>query len=282
MVMITSQNRDVEAVISTDGAELLSVKRNSYEYMWQANAKYWSRTAPVLFPFVGRLKADKYQVNGKEFEMGQHGFARDMKFEITEQRENEVTLSLKSSEETKLKYPYDFTLVINYKLTENKLLVTYKVTNETNEVMYYSIGGHPAFNIEPGREYKVKMPESANMYELNGAHIKADLVDNKQTEFEVNPAIFSNDALIFKPENSKHKITILEDNQEYITMEYNDFKLMGVWAPKADVVPFICLEPWNGIADFDQKANNELKNKEYINELNAKATDVASYEITFN
>ncbi len=282
MIMITSQNREIEAVISTDGAELLSVKRNSYEYIWQANAKYWSRSAPVLFPFVGRLKDDEYTANEKTYAMNQHGFARDMKFDITEKRDDEVTFMLVSDDTTKQKYPYDFKLEINYKLTENALITTYKVTNETNETMYYSIGGHPAFNVDPQREYKIKLSQADKMYGLNGSYIKNELLDNEKEEFLVTPRLFENDALIFKPENKKHKISIIEDNQEYITMNYDDFKLMGVWSPLGDTVPFICLEPWNGIADFDVKLDNKIENKEYINELKAKATDVASYEIIFN
>ncbi len=280
MVIINNENKTLEAVIALDGAELLSVRRDSYEYMWQANSKYWNRTAPVLFPFVGRLKENQYTVDQQTFELNQHGFARDMRFAVKNQTETSVTFVLESNEETKSKYPFEFCLEITYTFENNDLKIQYLVTNTNNETMYYSIGGHPGFNLEPNKNYEFKLNQAEKRYNLNGAYI-GEIVENKELTYQVQAELFANDALIFETSSPEKEITILEEGVEYIKMKYNDFKLMGVWAPLADEVPFLCLEPWNGIADFDQKTSSEIKDKEFINELAAKESANQEYTITF-
>ena len=69
--------------ISEHGAELQSIKKNGKEYLWQGDAKFWGRRSPVLFPNVGRVWNDQYRHAGNTYEIGQHGFARDMDFQVT-------------------------------------------------------------------------------------------------------------------------------------------------------------------------------------------------------
>ena len=63
--------------------------------MWCADAKYWARTSPVLFPFVGGLRNNEYRAKGKTYSMTKHGFARDMDFELLSQSEKELWFVLK-------------------------------------------------------------------------------------------------------------------------------------------------------------------------------------------
>ena len=100
----------------------------------------------MLFPIVGSVWEKRYRVAGQEFELGQHGFARDMDFVLVSQTENEVRYRLESSEETLAKYPYPFVLEIAYKLHGNKVDVIWDVTNPSSEKIYFQIGAHPAFN----------------------------------------------------------------------------------------------------------------------------------------
>ena len=87
------------------GAELVSVKVDNIEKMHDGES-FWNRHSPVLFPIVGKLKDGKTIIEGKEYQMGQHGFARDMEFEEI----GENSYVLKANEETKIKFPYDFEL----------------------------------------------------------------------------------------------------------------------------------------------------------------------------
>lgn len=112
------QNDQLIAEIAEHGAELISLKSKEHglEYIWQGDPAYWGRHAPVLFPFVGRLKDDQYVYQGKTYQMGQHGFARDMDFEVIEHGQEMASFILRSTPETLEKYPFDFELVISYEL----------------------------------------------------------------------------------------------------------------------------------------------------------------------
>ena len=101
------RNSTISVKIDSHGAELKSLQRldTGTEYMWCGDAKYWGRTSPVLFPFVGGVKNREYRVKGKTYSMGQHGFARDMDFTLLSQSDSEIWFELRSDEETLEKYP---------------------------------------------------------------------------------------------------------------------------------------------------------------------------------
>ena len=141
------ENDCLKVEIESFGAEVKSVirKENMREYLWYGNPRFWGRTSPVLFPFVGSLKDKKYSYRGKEYPMGQHGFARDMEFELVSKEEREIWFCLRSNEETLAKYPFAFALSIGYRLMKDQVDVLWKVENPGSEKLYFSIGAHPAF-----------------------------------------------------------------------------------------------------------------------------------------
>ena len=144
--MITLKNDILSIKVDRHGAELWSIRDHSgREFIWQADPAFWKRHAPVLFPIVGSLLDKKYRVDGKEYSLEQHGFARDMDFHLVSSDENTLWYELKSDAETLAKYPYAFTLKIGYKLTGNKIQVMWEVSNNDGKTMYFQIGAHPAF-----------------------------------------------------------------------------------------------------------------------------------------
>lgn len=144
--MKTLKNTALTLNISLHGAELTSI-RDSFgrEFLWQADPAFWKRHSPVLFPIVGSLWDKHFRVNGREYEMGQHGFARDMDFSLVSEREDEMWFELTSSPETLAKYPYEFTLRIGYRLEANKIHVMWEVSGDDSQTMWFQIGAHPAF-----------------------------------------------------------------------------------------------------------------------------------------
>lgn len=144
--MKTLKNKALTLNISLHGAELTSI-RDSFgrEFLWKADPAFWKRHSPVLFPIVGSLWDKHFRVNGREYEMGQHGFARDMDFRLVSEREDEMWFELKSSPETLAKYPYKFTLRIGYRLEANKIHVMWEVSGDDSQTMWFQIGAHPAF-----------------------------------------------------------------------------------------------------------------------------------------
>ena len=147
MEKIVLENEELYVEINSVGAELSRIKnkKNDKEYLWNADEKYWKRHSPVLFPFVGSLKDKKYKYDGKEYFMGQHGFARDMEFQLLTSKSDEIWFVLNASDETIAKYPFIFSLEIGYKLEKNNIKVMWKVKNNDTKEMYFSIGAHPAF-----------------------------------------------------------------------------------------------------------------------------------------
>ena len=171
MAVYSLENAQISICVDTSGAELKSLKKKATdtEYMWDAKPEYWKRTSPVLFPIVGSLNNGSYQYDGKEYPMSQHGFARDMEFELRDQTADSLKFVLRATGETKAKYPFDFELELGYRLSESNLVVSWKVTNRDEKEMYFSIGGHPAFLCPIGgdgvqTDYKF-------LFEIGRAHV---------------------------------------------------------------------------------------------------------------
>lgn len=250
---ITISNSKLTARLHYKGAELFSLQsnENNQEYMWEGDPKYWGKHSPVLFPIVGTLKNNSYTYKDHNFQLLRHGFARDLTFQVFSQSINEVVFSLKSSEETKKVYPFEFELQISYTLLENKLVIKYSIINQDSIEIPFSIGAHPAFALPNNFEnysLEFNQQETLKCYTLEN-----DLVSDTTFEIALNDkkmpfsyATFENDALIFKTLQSK-EIAILENNKPFLKIAFEDFENLGIWT-KVNA-PFICLEPWLGYSD---------------------------------
>ncbi|AXB57429.1 aldose 1-epimerase family protein [Flavobacterium fluviale] len=248
----TISNSALTASVKHSGAELFSIKDNqNNEYIWEGNPDFWGKHSPVLFPIVGTLKNNTYKIKDQEYNLSRHGFARDMEFELIDKTENKAVFSLKSSEETLKKYPFEFELQIIYTLNENSLDLEYKVINKGEEKMPFSIGAHPAIALPDNFEdYAIKFEKEENLkYNL----LENDLISSKTKVLEtsdgiipLNYELFKNDALVFKTVESK-SLTILKNANPYIQVDYKDFPSLGIWTKEN--APFICIEPWFGYSD---------------------------------
>lgn len=252
-----------QILTSKYGAELISFKLNGEEKVHQGqdcvdiNGKvYWKRHWPVLFPTVGKCKKNQTIINGKTYEMQQHGFARDMEFEPVTKLDNFHSYVLKSDKKLIEKYPYEFSLSVTYRLDENKLTTIYKVINEGDVDMPFGIGGHPAFKInlkdlEDGNYYLEFEEEEEKihfLYLVDGLigteYAKNRIIDKKRILIDNNT--FDNDALIMKGIKS-HKVSLKNKEKTILTMDFTGFPYLAVWSkPKA---PFISIEPWMTTAD---------------------------------
>lgn len=276
----TISNSEITATINSKGAELISLKKNEREYIWEGNPKFWGKHSPILFPIVGTLKENFFIHNNKNFELSRHGFARDNEFEIVEYSDNKVVFTLLSSSATLKIYPFDFELQVIYTLKKNNLRISYKVKNNSLEKLPFSIGGHPAFALpQKFEDYSLlfEKQETLTTYELEN-----DLVSNKTKTFELKEkqfpldySTFENDALIFKTMESK-SIEILEKQKPMLKFSFNDFPNFGIWTKTN--APFICLEPWLGYSDTSN-ANGNLFEKEGIIILEKDKTFKASFNI---
>ena len=283
------ENDNLKATINHFGAELSSLvkKDTSVEYMWNADEKFWKRSAPVLFPFVGSLKNKEFLYEGKAYPMGQHGFARDLDFSLVSNDGKEAWFSLSSDESTYEKYPFAFTLEIGYKLTGNVLKVTWKVVNEDEKQMHFSIGGHPAFMCPLDGEgkqadYFIEFDTDKDLtyskLSENGLVYKKDAVlATNGGKLKIDEHLFDEDALVVE-ENQAHVVSLCKpDGSPYLTVKF-DAPLFGLWSPAGKGAPFVCIEPWYGRCDSEEFSGT-LAEREYGHTLAVGEEFEVSFDI---
>ncbi|MNK44137.1 putative glucose-6-phosphate 1-epimerase [compost metagenome] len=267
--MITIQNKKLKATFNELGAELVSLinLETEKEIIWEGNPDFWGGKSPVLFPTVGALKDDSYVFEGETYEMPRHGFARRKFFEVKHSSENEVVFELNSDNETLKFYPFEFSLEIKYTLTENKLTVSYNVKNTSEKEIYFSLGAHPGFAIDTKNglnynDYEIAFSddEKLEIHPLINNLISKETktIELKNKTLPLSYELFSKDALVMTAMKSKELILRNNKNQEKVIFTFSNFPYFGIWSAKnAD---FVCLEPWQGIADFEDH-NKEFTQK---------------------
>lgn len=273
--MIFLENEYLKAGIAAKGAELqqLESKETKCSYLWSGDAKFWGKFSPVLFPIVGALKNGTYQYQDQTYSLPRHGFARDQEFSVQQISPTEAEFSLHQNEATLAVYPFNFLLQLHYQLSGNTITCTYKVSNTDKKDLLFSIGGHPAFAtaFESNLAYtdcylKFDQDTVLNYHKISGDLIANDTVSIalKDHTLPLSHELFYDDALVFKSLKS-HCISLLNHkNKHGLDFNFQGFPFFGIWAAKnAD---FICLEPWQGIADGVEH-NQQLQDKEGITQL---------------
>ena len=288
--MIVIENEKLIAGISLHGAELsrLFLKDAQQEVLWNADGKYWARHAPVLFPNVGKYFKGALTHKGMDYPEGQHGFARDCEFVCTIQESDRAVFILESNEDTLKRYPFPFRLEIGYELEDAGIKVMWKVLNIGNETMYFTIGGHPAFNVPvlDGTKFTdyylyFEGKDSLDYKLLDKASgcIIAESSEDLTLEngmYQLREGMFDNDALVFD-DGQIDKVAILyPDKKPYITMECAGFPNFGIWSKPG--APFVCLEPWQGRTD-NVGFEGEISTKPGITALNPGEVFNKSHEI---
>lgn len=290
---ITLTNDVLAVVIDTHGAELQSIDniRTGRHYLWHGDKAYWGRRSPVLFPIVGSLWDGTFMMDGKEYGLRQHGFARDMEFAVMENvPENEAWFVLEANDETMMKYPRKFRLEIGYSLIDERITVMWRVINEDTHEMSFQIGAHPAFNYP---DFSPADPIHAYFTTDGGKILYSQIIAEKgcigdetmEVESDsdglvpVTGATYSRGALIFA-DNQVHRVSMLsKDKRPYVTLMFSA-PLVGLWSPSGDA-PFMCIEPWWGRAD-KVGYEGEFAERQYVNHLEPGETFEASYMMIFD
>jgi galactose mutarotase-like enzyme len=274
--MFTIENEQLKVSIHPKGAELQSLYHKDYqlEYMWGGDPAFWGKHSPLLFPIVGTLKGNTYYFGGKAYSLPRHGFARDREFAVESQRPDAITFLLRSDEQTRAVYPFDFELRVGYRLVSNKVATMYQVRNPSSEPIYFSIGGHPAFRVPliAGMEYSDYYLEFDGVETLPRWPISKDgLIERLPLPLLQDTAVlplrkelFAKDALVLKHPISTGVTLRSGGTERRLRMDFPGFPYLGIWAaPNAD---FVCIEPWCGIAD-SVDSDQQWVEKEGINQL---------------
>ena len=290
-MLYTLQNAELICGIETCGAELKSIKnkRTGREYLWNADPKYWNRTSPVLFPFVGAVKDKKYSYGGRTYNIGQHGFARDMEFAVKNSSENEICFELRESEETMARYPFKFHLNIGYHVDGKSVTVLWRVKNTNDGVLYFSIGAHPGFMLP--EETKA----SFRLFDRNGVSVKSiknrvfgeggcvtdkiQTIDTPDGILPITEHLFDGDALVIEDNQLGMVEIISEKSDKPLVSVMFTSPLVGLWSPPYKNAPFVCIEPWYGRCD-KENFDGELSEREYEQKLVAGEEFNVSYKIS--
>lgn len=291
------ENEFLRVHIDDMGAELVSIydKENEREDLWQAEAPFWNRHAPVLFPNVGKHHNHVCRLKGKEYHTTQHGFARDMEFACIEEAEKSVTHKLCSNANTLEYLPYTFELFVTHRLEGRELQVEWQVSNKGGEIMYFTIGGHPGFQVPilsessqteyfllfdkgPSLSYKLVYGDSGTA----DASRKYELKLEKYGDYyrcPITEHMFDLDALIFDDSQFEWAAIGYPDGTPYISMDCKGFTNFGIWTMPGG--PYICLEPWMGRCD-DYGFEGELSEKPDVIALDAGEDFNKAYTLTIH
>ena len=261
--------------VSTHGAELQSLRRDGKEYLWNGDPKYWGRRSPILFPMVGKVYGGVFRVDGMEYPMGQHGFARDSEFVFDGERYVLDGCPLD-------KYPYKFELAVRYRTEGNRFYAEWTVTNKDTKDIHFQIGAHPALLL-PDYHEEDSIHGYLQCFDGNGSVVKQPMLDHSLDggylkEFPAPvPMPVDQDGLLpltgetfaiintFMLERGAVKsVTLLDKNkQPYLKVGSDQTEAYGIWTPYKPGCPFVCLEPWCGITDL-AGFSGELKDR-YLN-----------------
>jgi galactose mutarotase-like enzyme len=256
--LVTIGSGELTARINPFGAELWSLTDAAgAEYMTDADPAFWSGRAPLLFPIVGALSGGVLRLDGREFPMRQHGFARRSQFAPVHVEEAEARFRLTDSPDTRAVYPFGFVLEMAFRIEGMTLRMEASVFNPNREPLPFSFGFHPAFAWPlPGgfakEDHKLvfEKPESPTLRQVsrNSGELLPDSVPTpaNSRELPLSEALFRNDALIWDTFESK-SLRYGADGGTSLDLHFPDTTAMGVW--QVPGARYICIEPWAGHAD---------------------------------
>ncbi len=252
------KNEQLTLVVSSLGAEMMSIKKDGCEYLWQGNAEFWAGRACNLFPICGRLTNGIYTYKGKEYEMMLHGFAKISEFEMISQKEDNILFMLKANEETKKMYPFDFEYYVEYTLNGNTVQMKYTAKNNGENKMFSAFGGHPGFNVPLDNgtfddyymEFKCEKPAKKlvfKSYYMSDETVPFELEDGKI--LHLNHNLFHKHAIFIK--DMCKTVTLKSDKtSRSVTVKYPDFQYLGFWHTPKTEAPYVCIEPWQSVPAY--------------------------------
>lgn len=222
--------------------------------------------------------------------MGGHGFARDNDFELIKKSDNELVFELRDNEDSLNHYPFHFNFRVSYKLVENKIRVRYEVKNEDEKFMSFGVGAHPAFNVPlkngtfEDYQLTVSPDEKRTFIPLDPPSGTLKLDERVETQVNTLPLtreLFDKDALVYTSSDEMKVSLTNKLDERGVTVTWKDMPYFGLWSPYPNEAPFVCIEPWSGIAD-DENTDGDITTKFGINQLAPEGSFSCEYTIEIN
>jgi galactose mutarotase-like enzyme len=283
MTEVTLQHGEAQATIALLGAEARTWRVGGRDLLWPGDPAIWADISPILYPVVGWTR-DGERVDGRRYDLGLHGFARFETFAVEASGADFVRLTLSDNERTRAVYPFAFTLVVEYRLSGEGLVMAIEVANPGERRAPYACGVHPGFRWPLGfarregalvrfeREERGEVPAIAP-----GGMISKRMkpVPFKGRDLPLTDALFANDAVCFLNCASR-SLAFVDASGASITMEFPDYTHAALWTRAS--APFICLEAWTGYSD-PEGFDGDLFDKPSMRVLEPRAR--ARHEATF-
>lgn len=246
----------------------------------------WGRTSPILWPIVGNLK-DKYTIiNGKTYEMKNHGFLRDRDWEVVKHDNNRLVLVNYYDDETLKRFPFKYKAQMEYVSNKESLKVIIRIKNIDEVDFCYNIGAHPGFRcpLFDGEQFEDYRIVFKNKETFDAPSYKKGLWDfNKPAfifknakEIKLDYKYFQIDALVIKNIKSK-EVSLLNKDNHGIVFRFNGFNTLAFWTIPNN--QYICFEPWNGYDDLID-SDHEFVKKDDLIYIKPNEEKEVSYEIS--
>lgn len=254
---LTVSSGALTAQIDPLGAQLSSLRDPARrDLLWDGNPTFWNGRAPLLFPIVGSLAGGRYRIADKTYALSRHGFARRKPFEVLNTSPAAVVLRLKADDETLALYPFYFQLQVRFEIAGSTLLVTTSVLNDGDGPMPASFGYHPAFRWPlpfgaPREQHAIEfdLEEPALIRRLDGAGLVTPVrypTPIQARRLVLADVLFVDDVVILDAPRS-HRVSYGADTGPRLVLRFPDTPTLGLWSKPG--APFICIEPWHGMAD---------------------------------
>lgn len=276
--MKTIENEYLKAEINELGAELTSLvnKSNGASYIWDGNPEVWAKHAPNLFPSIGRSMNDHYYVDGKRYEMPQHGIGFFHNYNVRQLSSNSITLIMKSDDETRKYYPFEFEFSIKFELIGKRLRMIDNVKNLNDKSMSFAVGTHPAFNVPIGEsegsfeDYYLTFAPNVSRLKYHqftfktGVPLRTGKIENLNSYngdfLPLNHGLFKDGLIVMTEENHLNGVSLKsKDGKHCISAHFSDFPQLCLWTKDDPKARFLCIEPFYGVSD---KYGNEIELKD--------------------
>lgn len=247
----------LSATISPLGAELQTLRDGEgRDLLWNGDPAFWTGRAPILFPIVGKLLDGHYRLDGRSWQMDQHGFARRHSFEVVAQDASSVTLRLDADAGTREHYPFDFRLEVTAAIAGATLTLSATVENRGEGPMPASFGFHPALRwpvpdggsrADTAVRFAKDEPEPIKRLAADGG-VSPDPVPTpiQGRVLRLRDEFFTNDAIIMDKPHSR-VVRYGVPGERGLEVSFPHMPMLGIWTKPG--AGFLCIEPWHGHAD---------------------------------
>lgn len=290
--MIYSIKNDFLTVrINSYGAELTEITdADGTEYLCRQDRRNWNGIAPVLFPNTGAVHESGVLIGNKKYRYIQHGFAKNSEFSAADHSNESITFVLSSGAYTHTISPYDFSLAITYTLSGSTLRVSSAITNTgKQERMYCALGFHPGFACpleenEKAEDYSLHFdsPMTADRMTLENGLV-AGLIRkywDSVTEIPVQEGMFDGGSFSMTALTTKTVSLISGRTGRSVTLCFDDYPNLVLWAPKNEKITNICIEPWYGRPD-DIFGTRDISLKKNMLAIDPMETKELAFSIAF-